>query len=109
MLVRRLRRISGEPLVQVQCRPRYDYGRIVPEARLASNHLTFDIPGENLRLTTNMPLNYVVEERAFLLEDEVWLVLTWGDPLEAPLEETAQSFYLRTKAYWERWVKHTTV
>ncbi len=109
MLFRRLRRVSGEPLVRVQCRPTYDYGRIVPAARMASNHLNYDIPGENLRLTTNMPLNYVVEERVFLLEDEVWLVLAWGEPFEAPLKETAQSFYLRTKNYWERWVKHTTV
>lgn len=109
MLVRRIRRRSGEPLVSVRCRPTYDYGRITPEVRLASNHLTYDIPGENLRLTTNMPLNYVIEERGFLLEDDVWMVLTWGDPLEAPLRETAESFYQQTRAYWERWVKHTMI
>lgn len=109
MLVRRVRRISGEPVVRVQCRPTYDYGRIRPEARMASNHISYNIPGENLRLTTNVPLNYVIEERAFLLEDEIWLVLTWGDPLEAPLQETAASFLDRTQHYWERWVKHTTL
>lgn len=109
MLVRRIRRIAGEPLVKVTCRPTYDYGRIRPQARLASNHITYDIPGENLRLTTNVPLNYVLEERAFLLEDEVWLVLTWGDPLEAPLQETASSFLEQTQHYWQRWVKHTAL
>lgn len=109
MLVRRVRRLSGEPVVKIQCRPTYDYGRIRPEARMASNHISYDIPGEHLRLTTNVPLNYIIEERAFLLEDEVWLVLTWGDPLEAPLQETAASFLDRTRHYWERWVKHTTL
>src|SRR5690606_19619612 len=109
MLVRRVRRLSGEPVVKIQCRPPYDYGRIRPEARMASNHISYDIPGEHLRLTTNVPLNYIIEERAFLLEDEVWLVLTWGDPLEAPLQETAASFLDRTRHYWERWVKHTTL
>ncbi len=109
MLVRRVRRISGEPLVRVQCRPTYDYGRIRPEARMASNHISYNIPGENLRLTTNVPLNYIIEERAFLLEDEIWLVLTWGDPLEAPLQETAASFLDRTQHYWERWTKHTAL
>lgn len=109
MLVRRVRRISGEPLVRVQCRPTYDYARIRPPARLGSNHITYDIPGENLRLTTNVALSYVIEEREFLLEDEIWLVLTWGDPLEAPLKETASSFLARTKHYWERWTKHTAL
>ncbi len=109
MVVRRIRRISSEPLVRVQCRPTYDYARIFPAARLASNHISYDIPGEQLRLTTDMPLNYITEERAFLLEDEQWIVLTWGDPLEAPLQDSAESFLDRTRHYWERWVKHTAL
>lgn len=109
MLVRRIRRISGEPVIRVRCRPTYDYARLTPAARVASNHITYDIPGECLRLTTNVPLNYIVEERAFLIDAEVWLVLTWGDPFEASLEETATSFLDRTQKYWERWVKHTAL
>ncbi|MCH2110733.1 MAG: glycoside hydrolase family 15 protein [Polyangiaceae bacterium] len=109
MLIRRVRRIAGEPLVQVRCRPTWDYGRITPEVFLSSNHLTYDIPGEKLRLTTNMPLSYVVEEKGFVLEEELWLVLTWGEPLEAALAETALTFYNNTKDYWERWVKHISL
>src|SRR5690606_22673666 len=109
MLVRRIRRISGEPVVRVRCRPTYDYARKVPSPRMASNHITYHIPGEHLRLTTNAPLNYIIEEREFLLENEIWLVLTWGDPLEAPLQETAASFLDQTRKYWERWVKHTAL
>jgi GH15 family glucan-1,4-alpha-glucosidase len=109
MLVRRVRRISGEPVVRVQCRPTYDYARITPAARISSNHISYDIPGEHLRLTTDVPLNYIIEERPFLLEDEQWLVLTWGDHLEASLRESAQAFLQRTQHYWERWVKHTAL
>lgn len=109
MLVRRLRRLSGEPLARVRCTPSYDYGRIQPAVRMASNHLTFDIPGQSLRLTTDVPLSYVTEQSSFLVEGEYWLVLTWGEHLEAPLAETAQSFLRRTQHYWETWVKHTAV
>jgi GH15 family glucan-1,4-alpha-glucosidase len=76
---------------------------------MSSNHIHYAIPDENLRLTTDVALNYVLEERAFLLEHEAHLVLTWGDPLEAPLQETVSSFYERTRMYWERWVKHTAL
>lgn len=109
MLVRRIRRIGGDPLVQVHCKPTYDYARIQPPVQMASNHLEWRIPGQQLRLTTNVPLNYIMEERPFLLEDEAWIVLTWGQPLEAPLVETASSFLDRTRRYWERWVKHTAL
>ncbi len=109
ILVRRIRRISGEPIVRVRCKPTYDYGRIQPEVVLASNHLEWRIPGQDLRLTTNVPLNYIIEERPFLLEHDAWIVMTWGAPLEAPLVETASSFLDGTKRYWERWVKHTAV
>lgn len=109
MLIRKITPLHGEPLVRISCKPTYDWGRIVPDVYMASNHLKFEIPGQSLRLTTNVPLTYVVEERPFLLEREVWLVLTWGEHLEAPLVETAESFLRRTKDYWERWVKHTTV
>ncbi len=109
VLVRRIRRISGEPLVRVRCHPTYDYGRIQPEVVLASNHLEWKIPGQDLRLTTNVPLNYIIEERPFLLENDTWIVMTWGTPFEAPLIETASAFLDGTRRYWERWVKHTAL
>ena len=36
-------------------------------------------------------------------------MLTWGEPLEAGLEETAERFLERTLDYWRRWVKGTRV
>jgi GH15 family glucan-1,4-alpha-glucosidase len=60
-------------------------------------------------LTTNVPLTYVEDERPFLLEHDRHLVVTWGEPLEAGLEETAERFLERTLDYWRRWVKGTRV
>ena len=109
MLVRRLRPVSGEPVVRVRCRPRYDYGRVAPESHHSSNHVQWEMPGGQLRITTDIPLTYIEDESEFLLEHEAWLVLTWGEPLEAALLETCSSFLTRTQAYWERYVKHTAL
>ena len=62
-----------------------------------------------MRLTTNVPLAYIEDERPFLLERDRHLVLTWGQPLEAGLEDTAERFLERTLDYWRRWVKGTRV
>jgi GH15 family glucan-1,4-alpha-glucosidase len=107
MLVRILRPIEGEPRAIVRCRPVYDYGASASRSWLASNHIQYaDLPTP-VRLTANVPLTYVQDERPFLLERDHHLVLTWGEPLESGLEETAERFLERTLDYWRGWVKST--
>ena len=109
MLVRIVRPLMGQPVVRVTCRPTYDYGRTRPRSWLGSNHIQYlDYPVP-VRLTTDMSLTYVEEGRPFVLTGEKHLVMTWGQPLERPLRETAESFLDQTTRYWRRWVKHTRV
>ena len=109
MLVRIIRRLAGSPSLRVRCRPVYRYGELEPRRHIASNHIQWEVPEGALRLTTNVPQSYIDEGRPFLLEQDAYVVLTWGEPLEASLEETCESFLTRTRAYWERWVKHTAL
>ncbi len=109
MLVRIMRPLSGDPRASISCRPVDDYGRTVAGSWRASNHIEYTGLDAPVRLTTNVPLSYVEEERSFLVESDRHLVLTWGQPLEAGLEETAERFLERTLDYWRQWVKRTRV
>jgi GH15 family glucan-1,4-alpha-glucosidase len=109
MLVRILRPLAGEPRARVRCRPTYEYGLEEVGFWRASNHIEYTGFPTPVRLTTNVPLTYVEDERPFLLEGDRHLVMTWGEPLEAGLEETAERFLERTLDYWRRWVKGTRV
>ncbi|MEM9691172.1 MAG: glycoside hydrolase family 15 protein [Myxococcota bacterium] len=109
MLVRIVRPVRGAPRVRVRCQPTDDCGRERPDSHAASNHIQWRLKSGRLRLTTDIPSTLVAEKRSFLLDRPRYLCLTWGKPLEAPLEETCRSFFDRTRAYWERWVKHTTL
>jgi GH15 family glucan-1,4-alpha-glucosidase len=109
MLVRIVRPLSGEPRASVRCRPVYEYGLVEAGWWRASNHIQYTGLPAPVRLTTNVPLTYVEDERPFLLERDRHLVLTWGEPMEVGLEETAERFLERTVAYWRRWVKRTRV
>jgi GH15 family glucan-1,4-alpha-glucosidase len=93
----------------VRCRPVYDYGLLEAQSWRASNHIEYRGFPAPLRLTTNVPLTYIEDERPFLLDRDRHLVLTWGQPLEAGLEDTAERFLERTLDYWRRWVKDTRV
>jgi GH15 family glucan-1,4-alpha-glucosidase len=109
MLVRIVRPLSGDPRIRVRCRPVWDYGDLVAQSYRASNHIEYTGLGSPLRLTANVPLSYVEDERPFLVERSHHLVLTYGQPLEAGLEETAERFLESTLRYWRQWVKGTRV
>ncbi len=109
MLVRILRPLTGEPLVRVRCRPVYDYGTTEFTSSPESNHIEYLGLPHALRLTTNLSLTRVQEGRPFLLTGERHMVMTWGQPLEQALEQTAKDFLERTVNYWHRWVKKMRV
>lgn len=109
MLVRKIERISGNPQVKATCKPRTDYGDKKLQRVQGSNHLEFYGLEDELRLNTNISFSYLLEYEPFVLNETKYLVLTYGTPLEAPLESTAESFLSKTIGYWRTWVKRTSI
>lgn len=108
MLVRKIIPIKGRPRIRVSCKPVGNYGEIVTKKVFGSSHIRFEGLESQVRLTTNIPLSYVDQEMPFVLNSEKYLVLTWGAPLEAPLESSAENYLQQTIRYWHQWVKNTT-
>ncbi len=105
MLVRKIELLEGEPAISVSCQPRGGYGKVIPEAVVGSNHIRFLNLEQQVRLTTDVPLTYILKEKSFVLDQDRYLVLTYGEPLEAPLKETAEEFLRKTTEDWQSWVK----
>jgi GH15 family glucan-1,4-alpha-glucosidase len=109
MLFRKIEKISGSPKVKVTCRPMGDYGKVVGEQHLGSNHIYYTGLDEKVRLTTNISKVHIVNEESFLLTEDKYLVLSWGSPLEAPLERTFEDFLERTSHYWQKWIERSAI
>ncbi|RZK42268.1 MAG: glycoside hydrolase family 15 protein [Hymenobacter sp.] len=109
MLIRKVEPLSGSPRVRVACRPVGQYGEQELTRRRSSNHIAFLGLEEEIRLTTNIPLTYVLDEEDFVLSETKYLVLTYGAPLEAALDSTAERFLTSTEGYWRQWVKSTSI
>jgi len=105
MLVRKIELLEGEPAITVNCQPRGDYGKVVPEPVIGSNHIRYLNLEQQVRLTTDIPLTYILKEKSFILDQDRYLVLTYGEPLEAPLKETAEEFIRKTTEDWQSWIK----
>lgn len=105
MLIRKIELLSGDPSIKVVCDPRGDYGKIVPETVTGSNHIAYLGLGKQVRMTTDLSLNYILDGTPFVLDETRYIVLTYGQPLEAPLRETAEEFVSKTILHWQTWVK----
>jgi GH15 family glucan-1,4-alpha-glucosidase len=109
MVVRKIEVIEGNPVVRVICKPMGAYGELTPEVVTGSNHiryLNFDMP---VRLTTDISLSYVMEQQPFVLDQNRYLVFTYGEPLEASLKPTAEDFINKTVRHWQNWIKSTYI
>ncbi|MFY0601799.1 MAG: glycoside hydrolase family 15 protein [Cyclobacteriaceae bacterium] len=109
MMIRKVENLGGTPRLVASCRPAGDYGNLEPESSMGSNHIRFLGLGAHVRLTTNISLNYVMSEESFVLNETKYLVMTYGPPMEAALEETCEIFLTKTKQYWRNWIKTSSV
>ncbi|MBV8496773.1 MAG: glycoside hydrolase family 15 protein [Gammaproteobacteria bacterium] len=105
MLIRRIEPISGRPAVVIRLRPAANYGGRAFTRFLGSHHVRFADTTQALRVTTDSPVSYLAEERVFLLDRPVDLVLSDDETLSAPAHETAAETLRSTGLYWVQWVR----
>jgi GH15 family glucan-1,4-alpha-glucosidase len=98
--------VSGNPMIRVSCKPVSGWDKSPVRPTQGNNHLRFEIGDDLLRLLTDMPLTYLVDETPFALKGPIYFALTYGPGLEGDLVRTTQSFLEQTTDYWRTWVKH---
>lgn len=109
MFVRKIEPLHGTPRIKVGCHPVGEYGNHVPKMSLGSSHIRYEGFGDQVRLTSNISLSNIQEEEVFVLNETKYMILTYGVPLEGPIEETAEDFLRKTISYWRLWVKSTSI
>ena len=103
MLVRMVSATAGKPRIRVRLRPAFGYGAQHPEVTRGSNHIRYLLPDLALRLTTDGPISYILEEVPFVLETPLNLLLGPDESLTHGPREIAREFYENTDDYWRDW------
>lgn len=109
MLIRKIEPMEGFPEVRINCKPVGKYGELQLTQETGSNHIRYNGLPETLRLSTDIPLNYLKTNGSFVLTKTHYLIFTYGVPLEGPIAQTAENFLSRTREYWQKWVKSTSI
>lgn len=104
-IVRRVRRLEGNPRIKIRVRPAQDYGREPTPITSGSNHIRYVGTDLTLRLTTDASITTLLDESPFLLDDSVTLLLGPDETLQASVREVGTHFLDETVEYWREWVR----
>jgi GH15 family glucan-1,4-alpha-glucosidase len=107
--IRMIRPVSGTPHIRIRLRPAAAWGGPPSEITRGSNHLRFVGGAMTLRLTTDMAISHIADERTFRLEHPVTLILGADEGFDADLASTAHRMLHETTAYWQGWVRTLSV
>ncbi|MEQ1516127.1 MAG: glycoside hydrolase family 15 protein [Usitatibacteraceae bacterium] len=102
---RRIKALTGRPRVRVRMRPSFEYGKTPPVITRGSHHVRYVHPGLTLRLTTDMPISYLIDETCFVLDAPIDLIIGADEPINEAISGVARSFEERTIRYWREWVR----
>lgn len=105
MLVRRVAPLSGRPQLRVRMRPGFEYGNVAPDLTRGSHHVRYIGPSQVIRLTTDLPVNYVIDETYFLLDGPANLIIGSDEPCTEGIGALARRFEEGTSRYWRDWVR----
>jgi GH15 family glucan-1,4-alpha-glucosidase len=108
-IMRRIRPVSGRPIVTVRIKPRMANGAVVPEITRGSNHMRFIGPRQVIRVTTNAPISYLLEERSFRLGDDLWFVLGPDEAVPEDVRDVGRNQFEATLDWWQTWVRGLSI
>ncbi len=100
-----VRPLRGNPRIRVVLRPAHDYGATITETTHGTNHIRYLIGRQPLRLSTDAPVGYLLEQRSFRIEEDTHFFLGPDEPFVGNLREEVRSMEQSTRAYWQRWVR----
>ncbi|PKU22741.1 glycoside hydrolase family 15 protein [Telmatospirillum siberiense] len=109
MLIRQIRPIRGRPRLRIRVRPCFQYGELLPQITRGSNHIRYVGASQTLRLTTDAPISYILEERHFLVDQPLTLIIGPDESLREDIERTARDLFERTLDHWRGWVRSLSI
>lgn len=108
LIMRIVEPIEGTPRIEAVCEPKIGWSKVRPITVQGSNHVRYEGFASQLRLTTDIPLSYLGGQ-PFTLTARRHFVLSWGSPVEEPLQPLCERFWNETARYWQNWVKQCDI
>lgn len=109
MSIRIVEPITGRPVIRVRLRPTCDYGLRRPAAHAGSHHVRYEAADYAWRVSTDMSLNVLTEERPYVLGEPLAFILGADEPVTENIGKLAERFLEETRRYWLDWARELAV
>ena len=105
-IIRRIEPVSGIPRIAIRVRATHDYGQTTKMVVGGSNHVRYVGGTQVMRLTTDAPLSYIVNEITFPLTRPMSLIFGQDEPFVTGIDATSREFLDRTRDHWLDWSRN---
>lgn len=102
-IVRKIEPVAGAPRITVHLSGSGDWGKHLLTRKRGVSHIRFLDHDTAVRVTTDAPVSYIVDERAFVLDRPVSFVLGPDESLSDAPGHIARDWLERTDAFWQDW------
>ncbi|MEL6300265.1 MAG: glycoside hydrolase family 15 protein [Pseudomonadota bacterium] len=109
MLLRRVQAIHGSPRIRIRLRPAINYGEEQAPFTMGSNHIEYRCSDVDMRLTTNVSLTHIVDENAFIVNREFYLILGPNESVRESCGDCFYQHYRATRQYWQRYTRTLSI
>ena len=103
--VRNVRPVAGNPRLRVVLNPMRNYGAEIAPTTNGTNHVRYLIGPQALRLSSDAPIGYVLENRYFRVENDLHFFLGPDEPFVGNLRSELRRMESLTRDYWKIWTR----
>lgn len=99
----------GSPKIRIRLSPAdHEQNRLYQRIE-GSNHISFIADALSLRLTTDISVTSIHDEKWFILDQERYLILGTDESIEEPIKQLTQRFLNQTVINWQDWVQNLSI
>lgn len=99
-MLRQIKPLGGAVKIRVVLAPVSDWGKGEAQLTHGSNHIRYMLDNHVLRLTTNAPIDYILNQTQFLLNHDLVLYLGPDETPTVSMAQLANEFETKTEQYW---------
>jgi GH15 family glucan-1,4-alpha-glucosidase len=102
---RTVRPVAGSPRLKVVLTPMRGYGAEPAETTSGTNHIRYLVGDQAMRLSTDAPVGYILEQRPYRVESDQHFFLGPDEPFVGNLRAELRQAEDQTRKYWRLWVR----
>ncbi|MXO86900.1 glycoside hydrolase family 15 protein [Altererythrobacter aurantiacus] len=104
-VARIVRPVAGAPRLRVRLAPMRNYGSHLAATTHGTNHVRYLVGDQAMRLSTDAPVGYILEERSYRVEADQHFFLGPDEPFSGNVRSEVRRMLELTRKYWQLWVR----